>query len=560
MRTAVYVRVSTEEQVEKGSIATQRDFAQHYCEREKIEIAGFYADDGVSGTVPLEQRPEGARLLADARAKKFDAVLVYKLDRLGRDPRLLLNAINELETAGTELRSMTEGFDATSPAGRFMRTILSGVAGLERDNIVQRSMAGTARVVRSGAWVGGRPPYGYRVKRNRARFELVVSDVVATGRLTEADVVRLAFRLCADEGRSCIAIAEHLNSLEFPPPAARSFEDGETRRAGLNRGWHPSTVRKLLASSTYMGLHRYGKRSKRGAEIIGRAVPSIVSRDTWDRAQSTLKRNMLFSMRNAHRKYLLRGIIKCGHCGHTCVGKAHPRRNDPFHAYYICNAKHTARRVFGKAGRCPSSVIPWQIEDAVWHDIEGFVRNPGAVLDQLVARAGEIAKQTKTTRDEISDLQDVVAKKEEERNTILGLFRRGRIDEKALDRQMDEIEQERGALAERLEELEQASNQRGRASAQLSDAGALLRRLCDQISADLSWEMKRKLIETLVESVDATTVELDGRKDVSVAVTYRFAVNSEPIAKCTPRAAPRTRGAARRLRALRGGCSPPAPP
>ena len=87
--TAIYCRVSTEEQRERQSIATQREFGLRYCDLHKFGVHELYADDGVSGTVPLELRPAGIRLLADARHRKFDQLLVFKLDRLGRETRLL---------------------------------------------------------------------------------------------------------------------------------------------------------------------------------------------------------------------------------------------------------------------------------------------------------------------------------------------------------------------------------------------------------------------------------------------------------------------------------------
>src|SRR5437763_256131 len=111
MRAAIYLRVSTEEQRERQTIATQREFASRYCDLHGIPVAAIYADDGVSGALALEARPAGAELLAAAAGGTFDAVLVYRLDRLGRDPRLLLNAIHTLEGRGVQLRSMTEAFD-----------------------------------------------------------------------------------------------------------------------------------------------------------------------------------------------------------------------------------------------------------------------------------------------------------------------------------------------------------------------------------------------------------------------------------------------------------------
>jgi hypothetical protein len=125
MAVGVYLRVSTEEQRERQSIVTQRDFAKRYCDLHQYAIYSEYADDGVTGTLPLEQRSAGIRLLEDARAHRFDQVLVFKLDRLGRDTRLILNAVAELEKHGVRVRSMTEEFDTATATGRLMLTLRS---------------------------------------------------------------------------------------------------------------------------------------------------------------------------------------------------------------------------------------------------------------------------------------------------------------------------------------------------------------------------------------------------------------------------------------------------
>src|SRR5881392_3189783 len=106
MKAAIYLRVSTEEQRERQSIATQRTFAESYCAANHISPYGWYEDDGVSGMIPLDARPNGgSRLLADARAGTIDTILVYKLDRLGRESRLILNAVNDLEALGLQVKS-----------------------------------------------------------------------------------------------------------------------------------------------------------------------------------------------------------------------------------------------------------------------------------------------------------------------------------------------------------------------------------------------------------------------------------------------------------------------
>src|ERR1019366_4706612 len=97
MAVGVYVRVSTEEQRERQSIDTQRQFAARYCDLHNLPVHEVYADDGVSGTIAVEKRPGARRLLEDDRRGKFDQLLVFKLDRLRRAHTLILNAVKTLK-------------------------------------------------------------------------------------------------------------------------------------------------------------------------------------------------------------------------------------------------------------------------------------------------------------------------------------------------------------------------------------------------------------------------------------------------------------------------------
>src|ERR1043165_8283062 len=176
MPVALYLRVSTEEQRERQSIVTQRHIGNRYTELHGLPIYEVFADDGVSGTVPIEARPGGKRVLEAARHGKFDQLLVFKLDRLGRETRLILNAVAELEKYGVRIRSMTEEFDTATATGRLMLTMLSGFAAHERELIRERSVLGTNRIAEAGAWLGGVVPYGYRKEGEKRQGRLVVSD------------------------------------------------------------------------------------------------------------------------------------------------------------------------------------------------------------------------------------------------------------------------------------------------------------------------------------------------------------------------------------------------
>ena len=536
MAVAVYLRVSTDEQRERQSIATQRDFGERFCSLHALTVYQVYEDDGVSGTIPFDQRPAGSQVLQDARLKKFDQLLVYKLDRLGRETLSTLDAVAELEKCGVRTRSMTEEFDTATASGRLMLTMLSGFAALERDVIRERSVAGTNRVAQTGAWLGGIVPYGYRKEGEKARARLVISEEPIPGLdLSEAQVIRTIFHMAAIEKKSCFAIADYLNRIHVACAYIRDERmvcrgKRKTRTSGL---WRPSRVRNLLVSTTYKGEHQYGKRTRNpNRQLIARAVPALVSNDVWEKAQKTLKSNVLFSKRHSCHQYLLRGLMKCGLCGLTYIGFVSRRPSGKQEFYYRCNGKHGARGLYSVSGqRCPSKDINGIfVEQAVWADVEIFLRNPSTVIKQLQERLAAERSDGKRQQERLGRLESALAAKTAERDRILRLFRKRRIREADLEHQMDEIEGEESGLQAQIGDL--SSGLRGVAdvAAQIQSTKALLENLCDRLDKGLSWEIKRQLIEALVGAIRIDTHEEDGKRCASIVVTYRFAGS---IATCT---------------------------
>src|SRR5262249_43039796 len=108
---------------------------------------------------------------------------------------------------------------------------------------------------------------------------------------------------------------------------------------------------------------------------IQRAVPAIVSEETWTKAQANLKAHFLFAARGARRKYLLRGLIKCKMCGLTYIGTAANSGNGRNEFYYKCNGANTPELL---QTRCAAkSVRGDDLERQVWSDVEAFLRDPG---------------------------------------------------------------------------------------------------------------------------------------------------------------------------------------
>lgn len=150
MRCGLYARVST---VGSGqNPETQLTALREYCGRRGWEIAGEYVDVGVSGS--KDSRPELNRLMADAKQRKFDTILVWKLDRFGRSLRHLVNALAEFEALGVAFVSLTDNLDLGTPAGRLMYQIIGAMAEFERCLIQERVKAGLRRARAEGTRLG----------------------------------------------------------------------------------------------------------------------------------------------------------------------------------------------------------------------------------------------------------------------------------------------------------------------------------------------------------------------------------------------------------------------
>lgn len=152
MASLGYARVST---VEQNADLQTRALKDAGCQK-------VYTDHGVSGT--KAKRPQLDKLLEHARAG--DEVVVWKLDRLGRNTRQLLELIDRLESQGLNFRSLTEGIATTGPMGKAMLTVMSAFAQLERDQLAERTKAGLAAAAARGRR-GGRPAVTPETERVR---------------------------------------------------------------------------------------------------------------------------------------------------------------------------------------------------------------------------------------------------------------------------------------------------------------------------------------------------------------------------------------------------------
>ena len=147
MKAAIYARVSTVDQEPENQLQELRRY---------VEARGWtateYVDRGVSGA--KERRPALDQLVTDARRRRFDVVVCWRLDRLGRNLKHLITLLEELQALGVAFVSLAEGIDATTPAGKLQMHILGAIAEFERERIRERVLAGLQRAKTQGKRLG----------------------------------------------------------------------------------------------------------------------------------------------------------------------------------------------------------------------------------------------------------------------------------------------------------------------------------------------------------------------------------------------------------------------
>jgi site-specific DNA recombinase len=289
---AVYRRVSTDRQEREGYSLEDQDRRGHQlADANGLDVSQVYTDV-LSGADP--ERPEYRRMLADATAGKFGAVLVVALDRFGRDALETKIAMATLDAAGVRIISATEEIDRETADGRFMVAIRAELAELERHKIKARTRAGISARARAGIpW--GVPGMGYTTGENG-------HWVIEEG---ERKIVELLSRRRTQDGLSYHGIARAMNL------------DGIPSRAGTR--WGATAVRRIIESKHVRGYFRHG-----GEWHKGRHEP-IVGEQTWELAQAMIGRDAQFTPsspgRRPARHLFVGGHLRCAHCGQAMLAR-----------------------------------------------------------------------------------------------------------------------------------------------------------------------------------------------------------------------------------------------
>ena len=302
-RVALYVRVSSEEQVAGYSLGAQERAAEALCLHNGWEIVARYRDEGKSArSDDAAKRPGFRQLIADAEARRFDVVVVHKLDRFARNRRVAFDAFHRLGAAGVGFLSIAENMDHSTPAGQLMLTMLVGMAQFYSDNLSWETKKGKGERKARGLY-NGVLPFGV----TKGADGLPVPDREAWGcdlatrrEIVPAEGLAMAFELAA-AGKADREIAQALNTAGH--------------RTSGNRGANPFTkdsVRVILRNRFYLGELPDGT----GGWVPGKHDP-MVDPTLFGRAEAARARNASRPRRVAGERspWGLSGIAACGGCG-----------------------------------------------------------------------------------------------------------------------------------------------------------------------------------------------------------------------------------------------------
>ena len=341
-KCVIYVRVSTEMQVDGYSLDGQKNMLNKYAEREGLIVLNTYEDAGKSGK-SIEGRPAFKQMIFDIEhGLHIDYILVYKLSRFGRNAADILNSLELIQDYDVNLLSVNEGLDSGQSTGKILISILSTMAEMERENIIEQTMNGRREKARQGGWNGGFAPYGYKLVNGK--FEIVPE---------EADVVMQIYDLYCNKNYGIEKIARELNY--------KGIKKNIRYNGSLDR-WTRGIIVTILENPIYTGKMAYGRRKRekvKGTKNTYRKITSndfiisdgehtpIISYELYDIAQSKrleTKKKYFRCHVGKDRVHLLSGILKCPKCGGPMYASASHNRNGTQHFAYECSYHKSQRR------------------------------------------------------------------------------------------------------------------------------------------------------------------------------------------------------------------------
>lgn len=380
-KCVIYIRVSSERQVEGFSLDGQKRELTEYAKAKGYEVEAVYIEEGKSGK-NIQGREEFQKMIYDVTRidSEVGYILVFKLSRFGRNTRDILNSINLLQKYGVNLLTKEEGLDSSTAMGNILIAILGTIAEMERENIITQTMLGREEKARQGGWNGGFAPFGYDVVEEK----LVANEY--------AYIVKMIFDKYVNDNLGIKGVVDYLNKNGIKKPVPKNRQDFQFT------DWSTHTIKHILDNPVYTGFVAFGRRRtveclneetgeieyklKKQDEYITsdeQSHEAIISQEMFDKAQQKRKSRACKGNKNIGQeaKHLLSGLLKCPDCGSHMVINYNKWKNqdgtERVTRTYICG-HYNRSGAYGECSR--NGVAADRIEKEVVEYTKRLISNP----------------------------------------------------------------------------------------------------------------------------------------------------------------------------------------
>ncbi len=503
IRAATYVRVSSDEQVKGYSLTFQKEENIEALKKDGAippEEKHIYIDDGYTGI--NGNRPALQMMIEAAKRKEFDVIYVWKIDRLFRNTKLVLNLVDDLATYGIGVKSVLEPFcDSSNPIGRYMFTMMAAGAEMEHANINERTQHGKIRAMKEGKWLAP-APYGYSINEETRKLEINEK---------EAKWVKKFYEWFLNERLTLYQLQQRVNSLNIPTKFSN------TGRAKTKNGkyfWAKRTLGRILSSELYMGVHIYRKyknpsRVKNDLDLrpkeewIEIRIPAIVSKESFELAQKQLRLNKENSPRRTFRVYMFAKKLKCGVCGgkmHAYFVSPKPRKDGTRKEDY----KFYGGSWLSKTStdqKCENCIAynESKLEVSVWEGIVKLLSRPETMIkkcEKYRKRNGKSADYT-LILEELNKKEAHLKIKEEK---LLNTYLDGDLSKELYKKKLSELEQEKTEVSCEIRRINHFILSDEERLKRIASAKSLYKKLSKRLLG-ATYEEKCKIIGVLIENI-----------------------------------------------------------
>jgi site-specific DNA recombinase len=489
METAIYARVSTEEQAQEGfSIRAQQQKLKEYANVKDWSVYDIYLDEGISGK-NLTQRPAITRMIDDIKAGHVKNVLVFKIDRLTRSTADLVYLIDLFKERDCAFNSLMESIDTSTASGRMFIKIIGIFAEFERENIAERVRVGFERQAREGYSNSSNiVSYGY----DRAS-----GQKVQTINQAQAENVRMIFDMYVNQGMSLVGIAKSLNLREIP-----------TKN---NTFWNPATVRGILRNCNYIGKVRYAMyEPKRNFEADG-LHEAIILEELFNEAQFLMKKkSVCFPTKRPNVDNYLAGFVYCGKCGERLKSHIYARKRKGgvtnfSKVSFICRKQ--------KMNACDAKGVTAQkVERAL---IDYFSRIGDCTVLDVLALEQKRQQARNDAGAQISAFNEKLKKLDGKEREIMSLFVDGEIEFDNYRAMKKQLDGDRDFIRAEFVKLEATLDERGELSISREDIVANFRENWENLS-DIE---KRQFLTKFIKKIVLVNEPIEGTNKGHAVIT-----------------------------------------